>query len=137
MLTDDADLVIVFDGGSLNNPGEGYGSYQLRAFDRPPVLQRLQFGDGVTNNEAEYRALLAALEAALAAARAAGRDPRTLRLLAYGDSQLVVNQVAGRWKVRAENLRPYCERARALLGAFGSAEVRWHPRARSVATLGH
>src|ERR671935_179756 len=120
MLADDADLVLIFDGGSLNNPGLGYGSFQLRARGEPPVVHRLEFGLGVTNNEAEYRALLAALEAALAHATAAGRDPRALRLLAYGDSQLVVNQVAGRWSVKAPNLRPLRDRARELLGAFGS-----------------
>jgi ribonuclease HI len=137
MQLDDADLVVVFDGGSLNNPGEGYGSFRLEVRGAPAVVERLHFGPGVTNNEAEYRTLVAALEAALARARAAGQDPRTLKLVAYGDSQLVVNQVAGRWAVRAPNLRPLYDRVRTLLAAFGQAEVRWHPRARSVAALGH
>ena len=137
MLSDDADFVVVFDGGSLNNPGHGYGSFQLRALGNAPVIHRLDYGDGVTSNEAEYRTLLAALETALGEARAAGRDPSALRFLAYGDSQLVVNQVAGRWGVKAANLRPLRDRARELLGAFGSGELRWHPRARSVAALGH
>ena len=57
------ELTIVFDGGSLGNPGKGYGSYRLR----PPggeweAAVRLDFGGGVTNNEAEYRSLLGALE---------------------------------------------------------------------------
>jgi probable phosphoglycerate mutase len=137
MAPDDADFFVIFDGGSLNNPGHGYGSFQLRALGQPPVLHRLDYGDGVTSNEAEYRTLLAAVEQALVEAQAAGRDPRVLRFLAYGDSQLVVNQVAGRWGVKAANLRPLRDRARELLSAFGTAEVRWHPRARSVAALGH
>jgi ribonuclease HI len=137
MRSDDAHFLVIFDGGSRNNPGHGYGSFELQSLGSPPVVHRLDFGQGVTSNEAEYRTLLAALETALAEAQAAQRDPRTLRFLAYGDSQLVVNQVAGRWGVKAANLLPLRDRARALLAAFGSSEVRWHPRARSVAALGH
>ena len=137
MRSDDADFRVIFDGGSRNNPGHGYGSFQLQTLGQPAVIHRLDFGEGVTSNEAEYRTLLGALETALLEAAAAQRDPRTLRFLAYGDSQLVVNQVAGRWGVKAANLLPLRDRARQLMAAFGSAEVRWHPRARSVAALGH
>ena len=118
----------------LGNPGRGYGSYRLRIQDRawsPPV--RLEFGERVTNNEAEYRALLAALEGAAAAVS----DPRRVALEVRGDSLLVINQLRGTWTVRADNLRPYHARARAALARFGTARLIWQRRSASVDLLGH
>jgi len=124
---------IVFDGGSLGNPGRGYGTYRLRQADEPwsaPV--RLEYGNRVTNNEAEYMTLLAALEALAGAA-----DPAGVSLEVLGDSQLVLKQLAGEWKVRADNLRSLHARGRALLRRFGRVKLSWHPRAKSVTLLGH
>ena len=57
------DYVLVFDGGSKGNPGQGYGSYAIiRAQDRAQRVERLDFGDGYTNNEAEYDSLIAGLQ---------------------------------------------------------------------------
>ena len=53
---------IVFDGGSLGNPGLGYGSYEITT--EGAVLHRVErqeYGQGVTNNQAEYRSLIGAL----------------------------------------------------------------------------
>lgn len=44
------------------------------------------------------------------------------------DSQLVVNQVAGSWKVNKENLKPLNAEAKALLSKFHSTLVEWIPR---------
>ena len=55
------DVVLVFDGGSKGNPGLGYGSYAI-IINNEADIRRLEFGDGVTNNEAEYDTLIAALE---------------------------------------------------------------------------
>ena len=65
MERNDADYTIIFDGGSRGNPGEGYGSYELRTRAERQI-ERLTFGDHVTNNEAEYRTLIAALRDVLA-----------------------------------------------------------------------
>lgn len=128
---------IVFDGGSLNNPGHGYGSYWIAVGALPPRVVRLDFGSPVTNNEAEYRALIHALEDALSTLHREGADPRLAQLEVRGDSQLVIRQLRGEWKVRMPNLRPLWERAGALLGEFGAAELLWQPRAESVRLLGH
>lgn len=125
---------MVFDGGSLGNPGVGYGSYRLRVAGRdwdPP--RRLEFGDRVTNNEAEYRALIAALTDL---ASSCG-DPSLASVRVYGDSQLVLRQLRGEWKVRAANLRPLYLEARRRAEAFRSVEYVWQPRDESVALLGH
>lgn len=128
------EVAIVFDGGSLGNPGKGYGSYRIRppGGDWEPAC-RLDFGDGVTNNEAEYRSLLAALEAVFTRSR----RPAQLRVLVCGDSQLVLRQMEGAWKVKAENLQPLWAETRAAAARFGHVRYEWQPRARSVGLLGH
>ena len=132
----DADYIILFDGGARGNPGEGYGSYEVRT-GAGRHIERLTFGDHVTNNEAEYRTLIAALRAVLAQASAANTDPKAATLAVRGDSQLVIFQVTGKWKVRTPHIRPLHAEATALLARFKKADVQWHPRAISVRTLGH
>jgi ribonuclease HI len=68
-----------------------------------------------TNNVAEYRALIAGLEAAAAA------SARSVQV--RGDSKLVIEQVAGRWKVKQEHLRPLRARARELLAGFDAVDL--------------
>ena len=87
----------------------------------------------MTNNEAEYRSLLAALEDVAQRSK----DPAALRVLVYGDSQLVLRQLEGAWKVKAENLRPLWEATRAVAARFKAVRYQWQPRARSVDLLGH
>ena len=129
--------MIIFDGGSIGNPGRGYGSYRLRGPGGVTRTRRLDFGDDVTNNVAEYRTLITALEDLLAIMGEAGQDPARSAVEVRGDSQLVINQLDGRWRVRAAHLRPLHDRARALLDQFGRATLRWHPRGKSVQALGH
>lgn len=132
-----ADYIVTFDGGSKGNPGPGYGSYELRTATGRRRLERLDYGDDVTNNEAEYRTLVAALADLRRTITKAGRDPRDYRLLVLGDSQLVINQMNGQFKVKHEGLRDLFVTAKTLQTAFGQVRFVWHPRARSVATLGH
>lgn len=131
------DLELVFDGGSLGNPGAGYGSFEMKDREGFCEISRLDFGDNVTNNQAEYRSLIAGLEAAVSHAGKLGWPPQGLHLRVRTDSQLVVQQVLGRWKVRHPNLQPLSTRARALVARFGSTDIAWHPRVESVRILGH
>lgn len=128
---------IVFDGGAIGNPGPGYGSYQLLVGEGPARISRLEFGPRLTSNEAEYLALIRALED-LAAKLARERiDPKLVRLEVLGDSQLVLNQVRGDWKVRAPHLRGLRDQALQLVELFGSVALTWQPRAATVRVLGH
>ncbi len=127
---------ITFDGGSRGNPGKGYGSYEVRTDDAHDV-QRLTFGERDTNNEAEYRTLIVALHDVIARIEAAGGDAKAFAVSVRGDSQLVVNQVNGKWQVRTPHIRPLHTEATFLLGKFGARTVTWHARANSVRTLGH
>lgn len=130
-------IEIIFDGGSKGNPGEGYGSYALRWPGSQPQVVRLRFGNRVTNNEAEYDTLIAALEGVLKRLRDQGADPKTARLDIRGDSLLVINQVLGQWKAKEERLQGRRNRVRDLLKAVGSWQLRHHDRKHSVNALGH
>jgi ribonuclease HI len=130
-------IVVIFDGGSRGNPGQGYGSYALRWPGQPEQVVRLRFGDRVTNNEAEYDTLIAAIEAILQRLADAGAAPATARVEIRGDSLLVVNQVTGQWEAKEPRLQLRRDRARDLLERFGQWQLIHHPREHSVQSLGH
>lgn len=128
---------IVFDGGSLGNPGRGYGSYILFGAEGVIEQKKLDFadrGNAVTNNQAEYLTLISALESL---ADRLGADARSATVTIWGDSNLVVNQVKGSWKVKNAELAPLVQRAQAELRRLKSWAIRWHDRANSVRYLGH
>jgi ribonuclease HI len=111
------------DGGARGNPGPaGIGALVVDPSREPPaILARVSEAIGVaTNNVAEYRALIAGLEAA---APFAAR-----RIEVRADSKLVVEQVAGRWKVKQAHLEPLRSRACDLLRAYEEVDLRHVPR---------
>lgn len=130
-------ISLVFDGGSRGNPGQGYGSYALDWPGLPQKVVRLQFGDRVTNNEAEYDTLIAALETLVKRLHESGADTQTAQVHIRGDSQLVINQVLGQWQCNHERLRVRRDRVRALLEQFGEWTLTHHDRQQSVDILGH
>lgn len=92
------------DGGSRGNPGPaGYGVY-IEGPDGEKLTELSKYIGKTTNNVAEYSGLLAALEFALQ------RGHRRLRVVA--DSELMVKQMQGRYKVNSPDLRPLYEEAR-------------------------
>jgi ribonuclease HI len=126
-------ITLIFDGGSIGNPGRGYGSYRLTISGKAERPRRIELGEGYTNNEAEYDTLAVALEAILSRAD----DPKRVQLEIRGDSQLVINQLNGTWKVKEPRMRERLERVRALLDRLGSWRAIWHERSKSVKALGH
>jgi ribonuclease HI len=128
---------VIFDGGSKGNPGLGYGSYALRWPGAPQQLVKLRFGNHVTNNEAEYDTLIAALEAILKRLQESGAAPSTAQLDIRGDSLLVINQVLGQWQCKEETMRARRDRVRSLLQNFGVWRLTHHDRSKSVEVLGH
>ena len=128
---------LIFDGGAIGNPGRGYGSFLVTNARGATIGDRLDFspgGESITNNQAEYLTLIGALvRLKEVLGDRAGQATVDIR----GDSQLVINQLLGRWKINNADLKPLHERARSLLDAFGRTELRWHDRANSVRALGH
>lgn len=129
--------ILTFDGGSKGNPGLGYGSYELRTCDNRARIERREYGDHVTNNEAEYRTLIEGLTDVLATLRAAGKDPKAYRVRVEGDSQLVIRQLTGQYKIKHPGMQVLHGQALTLAAQLGAVEYVWHPREHSVRALGH
>lgn len=132
--TEPADFLLVFDGGSRGNPGAGYGSYAIFDGTQPAQVQRLEYPDPMTNNEAEYETLIRAL-----AALAERLGPLAVQasLEVRGDSQLVIQQVLGHWKAKDERMRHLRDQARAALRRFARWRLVSQPREDTVRVLGH
>lgn len=128
-------FVIIFDGGSLGNPGKGYGSFNIsrngELFDRQ---LEVQFGDKMTNNQAEYLSLIGALKSIVGHPDV---DPDNAEITIRGDSQLVIKQLKGEWKVKHINMQPLWAEARGILADVKSWQAIWHDRKNSVKVLGH
>jgi ribonuclease HI len=98
------------DGGSRGNPGPAAVGYRIED-DAGEVLDEAGEAIGVaTNNEAEYRALITALE------RAAVLGAREVEVRA--DSELLLRQMTGRYKVKSPHLRELWHEAQGAAGAF-------------------
>lgn len=92
------------DGGSRGNPGPaGFGVF-IEGPDGQPVAELSEYIGKATNNVAEYSALLAAVDFAVK------KGYRRLRVVA--DSELMVKQLLGRYKVNSPDLRPLYEEAK-------------------------
>jgi ribonuclease HI len=116
-------LVVYADGGARGNPGPAaIGAVILDPATEPPArLATISERIGVaTNNVAEWRAIIAALEAARQF------PARVIEIRA--DSQLVVRQLEGRYRVKQAHLKPLHEQARALLGGYDDVEFVHVPR---------
>ena len=103
------------DGAARGNPGPAAYGFVL---DDPDGVPRVAAGAALgtaTNNVAEYKALIAGLECAL--------DHGASALEVRMDSELVVRQMTGIYKVRNEGLKPLFERARALARKFSSFRI--------------
>ncbi|WP_054493174.1 ribonuclease HI family protein [Ardenticatena maritima] len=134
----DVHYVLIFDGGSKGNPGKGYGSAMLVRTDTGQrKVQRFDFEGSLTNNEAEYKTLIEAVRLLLDKIRAHGKDPAAYRLEVRGDSDLVVQQLSGRWKARDARMAALRDEALALLNQFGGWRITHHDRSNSVHWLGH
>ena len=129
-----ADYLIVFDGGSRGNPGAGYGSYAVFEGTRPAPVERLEFPGSMTNNDAEYHTLVAALKTL---ADQLGPPAAQTALEVRGDSQLVIQQVLGNWKAKDERMRGLRDQVRTALRRFGKWRLVSQPREDSVRVLGH
>ncbi|MEP7305340.1 MAG: reverse transcriptase-like protein [Acidobacteriota bacterium] len=107
-----ADTVVAYiDGGARGNPGPAGFGVRIEQADGTLVAE---FGESLgtaTNNVAEYRALLAALEWA----RAQGHRALHVR----SDSLLLVQQMLGRYKVKHPGLQPLHAKARVLVHDLG------------------
>ena len=81
--------------------------------------------------------LVRGLEELVRRVEGAGADPGRFSVTIHGDSKLVLKQVFGTWRCKAENLRPYRDRARELGAKFHHVVVERLPRDEFVYRFGH
>ncbi|WP_307845430.1 bifunctional RNase H/acid phosphatase [Planomonospora sp. ID67723] len=114
--------VVEADGGSRGNPGPaGYGAVVKDAADGQILVEDAAAIGTATNNVAEYRGLIAGLRVLLdLAGDGAVAEVRM-------DSKLVIEQMAGRWKIKNEGLRPLAMEAGTLARRL-RVTWRWIPR---------
>jgi phosphoribosylglycinamide formyltransferase 1 len=110
-----AKLVVHTDGGSRGNPGPAAAGFVIDDADGQRLVARAFFLGASTNNVAEYSALVKALEAAI--------EIEGEQLTVFTDSELMVRQMAGRYKVKSELIRPLFERAQTLVKEFSRCDI--------------
>lgn len=116
-------LVIHTDGASKGNPGPMHIGVAIYEGERLVKTVSESVGTG-TNNNAEYLAVLRALDEA----KKLGASEIELR----SDSQLLVRQLNGQYKVKSANIRPLFEKVMEKKKAFSKIVFVWTPREENV-----
>jgi ribonuclease HI len=113
--------IIEADGGSRGNPGlAGSGAVVIDPATGEILAEIGRYLGTATNNVAEYTGLISGLEWVL------GRDPHA-EILVRMDSKLVIEQMAGRWKVKHPDMQVLASQARDLLIGV-PVHWQWVPR---------
>ncbi len=121
-------MLIWIDGAARGNPGPAAIGVVIKD-EQGAVLARLSQCIGkTTNNQAEYRALIAALEKAV---KLGAR-----KVSVYSDSELVVRQITGRYRVKKEELKPLFQKVTRLQGRLENFSISHIPRSRNAAADG-
>ncbi|CAN5141365.1 hypothetical protein BH24ACT23_BH24ACT23_12900 [soil metagenome] len=100
------------DGGARGNPGPAAIGAIVRDAGGEVVAEAAETIGVATNNVAEYRALMRGIELAV--------ENGATELELYGDSELVVKQVRGEYRVKDVNLKPLHAEVRTALASVGS-----------------
>ena len=117
-------VVVNVDGGSRGNPGPAGAGIAVSADDGTVLLERGIFIGHATNNVAEYRGLIGGLEsAALLGAR---------EVEIVSDSELLVRQMNGQYRVKNAGLKPLYDKACQLARQFARCQFRHVRREQNV-----
>ena len=109
-------IIAHIDGGSRGNPGPAAAGFVLNDSSGTQLLAKAYVIGRTTNNVAEYTSFVKALEAAIKI----GTD----QLVVFSDSELLVKQINGQYRVKSELIKPLYEQAVSLLDRFKSWNVR-------------
>lgn len=108
-------LIIHTDGAARGNPGPAGIGVTIQTEDGTKLAEISQFIGRATNNVAEYTALITALEKAVALG--AGE------VEVYTDSELVVKQILGEYRVKNEGLKPLHRKVKSLASQFSNFRI--------------
>lgn len=114
------EFTLYIDGGARGNPGPaGIGGVVIDANDKIIFAFSEYIGE-TTNNIAEYHSLIYGLEKAL--------ELKTDRLNIYSDSELLVSQIRGLFKIKNQGLKPLFSYAKELIARFKQVKIAHIPR---------
>jgi ribonuclease HI len=116
--------IVHVDGGARGNPGPAAAACVITSPTGEVLGEHAQLLGSVTNNVAEYRALLLGLERA--------RELGANEIEVVGDSELIAKQVRGIYKVKHEAMKPLHREALAALKGFERWSIRTVPRAQNA-----
>jgi len=105
-------VIVACDGASRGNPGPAGAGAQITDLDGVVLAEVAEGLGATTNNVAEYTAVIRGLERALELGAAS--------VLLRSDSQLLINQLTGRFRVKSPHLQPLHRRVRELAARFES-----------------
>jgi ribonuclease HI len=117
-------LIVSCDGAARGNPGPAGAGAQLTTPDGDVVAEIAEGLGETTNNVAEYTAVIMGLERA--------RELGATDVLLRSDSQLLINQITGTYKVRTPHLQPLHRRVLQLAAGFERIRFEHVPRARNA-----
>lgn len=117
-------IEVYIDGGSRGNPGSAGGGFVIFENGRKAAEGSEFFGER-TNNQAEYLALRLALREVYDRFKDSPID-------CYMDSQLVVEQMNGNYKVKSENVKPLFQEVRRIADQFKSFTISHVPREKNT-----
>jgi ribonuclease HI len=107
--------VLWSDGAARGNPGPAGIGAVLKTPDGEVLFSGSRYLGHTTNNVAEYEALLLGLRAA--------RELGVEQLEVRADSELLIRQLKGEYRVRSPGLRPLFEQARGLISTFAGVKL--------------
>src|SRR5438046_2218539 len=113
-------LTLEFDGGSRGNPGPAGIGVVVRAADGTALVTLGRFIGTVTNNVAEYRALITAMEEA--------RKLGATKIVIRGDSELIIKQMRGEYRVKHPDMKVLYDEAQNLIREFDDAKIEHNLR---------
>lgn len=108
------------DGGARGNPGPAAVGVVLCDENNRVLFETARCIGPATNNQAEYRAMFLALEAA--------KERRAKRLVCFADSELIVFQLRGIYRIKDLTLKGLAEKVKSLAIGFDSVVFRQVPR---------
>lgn len=117
-------ILVYTDGASRGNPGKAGVGVVICDKERHVLEEVSEYIGETTNNVAEYKALIRALEKALEYC------PKELEI--FSDSELLVRQVNGQYKVRAPSILPLYNKAKKLMEMFPRWTIEYIPRGKNA-----
>lgn len=121
-----SELIIYTDGGARGNPGPAACGVVIKNEKEEIIFEVSRYLGVATNNQAEYEALVLALQKAKEIFEKENSQNKNIE--SYLDSELIVKQLNGEYRVKNEGLKPLYEKVSSLIKHFDSIKFMHIPR---------